>query len=190
VDSGIARGRGAANLEQYWKRRRHANRLRRSTTEQTTARAPGQQLGAWASDHIGLLIAAAAVVAVVGLVLLVLSFITQGMAQASGCSDGRIMLRHVFPSCLAPLVVQMAIAVPEAILIEPTLSFLGLGSQPPEPSWGNMLSAAQGYLYRLPWYALFPGLAVTTMVVGMNLVVDGLQDTLDPSRVSRRDPRV
>jgi peptide/nickel transport system permease protein len=107
-------------------------------------------------------------------------------AYASGCTDGRIMLRHVLPSCLAPLVVQMAIAVPEAILIEATLSFLGLGSQPPEPSWGNMLSAAQGYLYRSPWYALFPGLAITLVVVGMNFFADGLQDALDPGRVRAR----
>jgi peptide/nickel transport system permease protein len=104
-------------------------------------------------------------------------------AYATGCSDGRIMLRHVFPSCVAPLVVQMAIAVPDAILIEATLSFLGLGSQPPDASWGNMLSAAQGYLYRSPWYALFPGLAITVVVVGMNFFADGLQDALDPSRL-------
>ena len=107
-------------------------------------------------------------------------------AYATGCTDRRIMLRHVFPSCVAPLVVQMAIAVPEAILIEATLSFLGLGSQPPEPSWGNMLSAAQGYLYRSPWYALFPGLAITIVVVGMNFFADGLQDALDPSRLRTR----
>jgi peptide/nickel transport system permease protein len=103
-------------------------------------------------------------------------------AYATGCSDARIMWRHVLPSCLAPLVVQMAIAVPEAILVEATLSFLGLGSQPPDASWGNMLSAAQGYLYRSPWYALFPGLSITIVVVGMNFFADGLQDALDPSR--------
>lgn len=107
-------------------------------------------------------------------------------AYATGCTDQRIMLRHVLPSCLAPLVVQVAIAVPEAILIEATLSFLGLGSQPPEASWGNMLSAAQGYLYRSPSYALFPGLAITLVVVGMNFFADGLQDSLDPSRVRAR----
>ena len=110
-------------------------------------------------------------------------------AYATGCSDRRIMLQHVFPSCMAPLVVQMAIAVPDAILIEATLSFLGLGSQPPEPSWGNMLSAAQGYLYRSPWYALFPGLAITTVVVGMNFFADGLQDALDPSRTRAQSSR-
>jgi len=101
-------------------------------------------------------------------------------AHAVGCSASRIMVRHVFPNCLAALVVQMAIAVPEAILVEASLSFLGLGSQPPEPSWGNMLSAAQAYVYRSAWYALFPGLAITVAVIGMNFFADGLQDALDP----------
>jgi peptide/nickel transport system permease protein len=107
-------------------------------------------------------------------------------ARAIGCSDWRIMLGHIFPNCLAPLVVQMAIAAPEAILVEASLSFLGLGSQPPEPSWGNMLSAAQGYMYRAPSYALFPGLAITLVVVGMNNFADGLQDALDPQRTRGR----
>ncbi len=102
-------------------------------------------------------------------------------AHAVGCSDWRIMVQHVFPNCVGPLVVQMAIAVPEAILIEASLSFLGLGSQPPDPSWGNMLSAAQAYLYRSAWYALFPGLAITLAVVGTNFFADGLRDALDPS---------
>ncbi len=104
-------------------------------------------------------------------------------ADAIGCSPWRIMLRHVFPNCLGALVVQMAIAVPEAILVEATLSFLGLGSQPPDPSWGNMLAAAQAYVYRSAWYALFPGLAITIAVVGMNFFADGLQDAIDPRRV-------
>jgi peptide/nickel transport system permease protein len=104
-------------------------------------------------------------------------------AHAVGCSEWRIMLQHVFPNCVAPLVVQMAIAVPEAILIEASLSFLGLGSQPPEPSWGNMLGGAQAYLYRSAWYALFPGLAITIVVVGMSFFADGLQDALDPRRI-------
>jgi peptide/nickel transport system permease protein len=103
-------------------------------------------------------------------------------SQAMGCSDWRIMTRHVFPNCLAPLVVQMAIAAPEAILVEASLSFLGLGSQPPDPSWGNMLAAAQGFLYRSATYALFPGLAITLVVVGMNYFADGLQDAIDPRR--------
>ena len=104
-------------------------------------------------------------------------------ARALGCSDRRIMFSHVFPNCVAPLVVQMAIAAPEAILVEASLSFLGLGSQPPEPSWGNMLGGAQGYLYRSPSYALFPGLAITVIVVGMNYFADGLQDAIDPRRI-------
>jgi peptide/nickel transport system permease protein len=104
-------------------------------------------------------------------------------SRALGCSDARIMLGHVLPNCIAPLVVQMGIAVPEAILVEATLSFLGLGSQPPDPSWGNMLSAAQGYLARSPTYALFPGLAITLVVIGMNYFADALQDAIDPRRV-------
>jgi peptide/nickel transport system permease protein len=104
-------------------------------------------------------------------------------SRALGCSDRRIMLGHVFPNCVAPLVVQMGIAIPEAILVEATLSFLGLGSQPPDPSWGNMLSAAQGYLARSVSYALFPGLAITIVVVGMNYFADALQDAIDPRRV-------
>lgn len=103
-------------------------------------------------------------------------------ARALGCSDGRIMRLHVFPGCLAPLIVQMAIAAPDAILVEAALSFLGLGSKPPAPSWGNMLSAAQGYLGRSATYALFPGLAITLVVLGMNFFADGLQDALDPQR--------
>jgi peptide/nickel transport system permease protein len=109
-----------------------------------------------------------------------LEFVTA--ARAMGCSTRRIMLRHVLPHCLTPLVVQMAIAVPEAILIEASLSFLGLGTQPPAPSWGNMLSAAQGYLSRSLSYAIFPGLAITLVVIGMSFFADGLQDALDPRR--------
>lgn len=104
-------------------------------------------------------------------------------ARAVGCSDGRIMATHVLPGCLAPLIVQMAIAAPDAILIEAALSFLGLGSRPPASSWGNMLSAAQGYLGRSVTYALFPGLAITLVVLGMNFFADGLRDALDPQQV-------
>jgi peptide/nickel transport system permease protein len=107
-------------------------------------------------------------------------------SRAIGCSDRRVMFGHVFPNCVAPLVVQMAIAAPEAILVEASLSFLGLGSQPPDPSWGNMLGAAQAYLYRTPYYALFPGAAITLVVVGMNYFADGLQDAIDPTRIRGR----
>lgn len=104
-------------------------------------------------------------------------------ARAVGCSDARIMRAHVLPGCVAPLIVQMAIAAPDAILVEAALSFLGLGSRPPAPSWGNMLSAAQGYLGRSVTYALFPGLAITLVVLGMNFFADGLRDALDPQQV-------
>ncbi|MGA7669508.1 MAG: ABC transporter permease subunit [Nitrolancea sp.] len=73
-------------------------------------------------------------------------------------------------------------AVPEAILVEASLSFLGLGSQPPNASWGNMLSSAQGYLARSTTYAVFPGLAITIAVIRMNYFADGLQDAIDPRR--------
>jgi len=108
-------------------------------------------------------------------------------ARAIGCSDWQVMLTHVFPNCLAPLIVQMAIAAPDAILVEAALSFLGLGSQPPDPSWGNMLSSAQGYIYRSATYALFPGLAITLVVLGMNFFADGLQDAIDPRRIRGRE---
>ncbi len=107
-------------------------------------------------------------------------------ARATGCSSWYVMLVHVFPNCLAPLIVQMAIAAPDAILVEAALSFLGLGSQPPDASWGNMLSAAQGYLYRSATYALFPGIAITLVVLGMNFFADGLQDAIDPRRLAMK----
>lgn len=107
-------------------------------------------------------------------------------ARAIGGPDWRVMRAHVFPNCLATLIVQMAIAAPDAILVEAALSFLGLGSQPPDPSWGNMLSSAQGYIYRSASYALFPGLAITLVVLGLNFFADGLQDALDPRRIRGR----
>jgi peptide/nickel transport system permease protein len=79
--------------------------------------------------------------------------------------------------------VQMAIAAPEAIVVEASLSFLGLGSQPPDASWGTMLSDAQRTLSRSATYAIFPGLAITAVVIGLNSFADGLQDAIDPRRV-------
>lgn len=104
-------------------------------------------------------------------------------ARCIGCSSWRIMLRAILPNCAAPIMVQMAIAAPHAITVEASLSFLGLGSQPPNPSWGNMLAAAQGYLYRSPTYGIFPGLAITLLVIAMNYFADGLQDAIDPRRM-------
>jgi peptide/nickel transport system permease protein len=104
-------------------------------------------------------------------------------AQAVGASQTRIMFQTIFPNCLAPLMVQIAIAAPTAIVVEASLSYLGLGSQLPEPSWGNMIQEAQAYLYQAPTYGIFPGLAITLVVVGMNFLADGLQDAIDPRRV-------
>jgi peptide/nickel transport system permease protein len=103
-------------------------------------------------------------------------------ARSLGCSNLRIMLKTILPNCVAPLMVQMAVAAPAAITVEASLSYLGLGSQPPEPSWGNMLSSAQAYLYRAPTYGIFPGVAITLVVIGMNYFADGLQDAIDPRR--------
>ncbi|MCC7369376.1 MAG: ABC transporter permease [Chloroflexi bacterium] len=104
-------------------------------------------------------------------------------ARALGCSDWRVMSRHILPNCIAPLIVQMAIAAPEAILVEATLSFLGLGAPLPDPTWGNMLGSAQTYLARSWTYALMPGLAITATVIGLNYFADALQDALDPRRI-------
>src|SRR3990172_747045 len=82
-------------------------------------------------------------------------------ARAIGAPNARIMFRTILPNCLSLVVVQMAIAAPAAILVEASLSYLGLGSQPPTASWGNMLTAAQSYLYRSPTYGIFPGAALT-----------------------------
>jgi peptide/nickel transport system permease protein len=104
-------------------------------------------------------------------------------ARALGCSDWRLMTGHILPNCIAPLIVQMAIAAPDAILVEATLSFLGLGAPLPAPTWGNMLGSAQTYLARSWVYALAPGLAITLTVIGLNYFADALQDALDPRRI-------
>lgn len=104
-------------------------------------------------------------------------------ARALGCNDWRLMTGHILPNCIAPLIVQMAIAAPEAILVEATLSFLGLGAPLPAPTWGNMLGEAQTYITRSWTYALFPGLAITMTVLGLNYFADALQDALDPRRI-------
>lgn len=104
-------------------------------------------------------------------------------ARAMGATRARIMFKTIFPNCIAPVIVQMAIAAPASILVEASLSFLGLGSQPPQASWGNMLTAAQSYLYRSPTYGVFPGLAITFVVIGLNYFADGVQDAIDPRRL-------
>lgn len=101
-------------------------------------------------------------------------------ARALGAGSTRIMLRHVLPNIVAPLVVFTTFQLPSRILAEATLSFVGLGIQPPVPSWGNMLSQSRGYLLAQPWLVALPGLALTIVALGVNQLGDGLRDLLDP----------
>jgi peptide/nickel transport system permease protein len=112
------------------------------------------------------------------LALRVQEFVTA--AQALGAGDGAILWRHVLPNTVSPLIVQATISFPLAILAEAALSYLGLGTQPPHPSWGLMLRDAQNFLQLSPWYAIFPGAAIALAVLGFNLLGDGLRDLLDP----------
>jgi len=101
-------------------------------------------------------------------------------ARVLGSSPVRIVSRHVVPNLLAPVIVQTTFSFSTAILAEAALSFLGLGTPPPAPSWGTMLSASRRYLELAPWPAIFPGLAIMVVVLGFNLFGDGLRDVLDP----------
>jgi peptide/nickel transport system permease protein len=105
-------------------------------------------------------------------------------ARTLGARHGRIMLHHILPNVMAPLIVQISLSVAVAILAEATLSFLGLGVQPPEPSWGSMVSRGKDYLDMAPWLAFAPGGAILLAVMGFNFVGDAVRDALDP-RLSR-----
>jgi peptide/nickel transport system permease protein len=101
-------------------------------------------------------------------------------ARAIGNSDVSIALRHILPNIVAPLIVQATLAIAAAVIAEASLSFLGLGQQPPAPSWGSMLNTAKNYVENAPWMAVWPGLAIFLLVLSFNLVGDGLRDALDP----------
>lgn len=101
-------------------------------------------------------------------------------ARTSGASDARIIWRHILPNVTAPLIVQASIGVAFAILAEASLSFLGLGVQPPTPSWGGMLSIGKDYLQYAAWMALVPGAAIFLIVLAFNFLGDGIRDALDP----------
>jgi peptide/nickel transport system permease protein len=101
-------------------------------------------------------------------------------AVADGAGDGRIMFRYVLPGATSTLIVQATVGIPTAIIGEATLSFLGLGVQPPTPSWGVVLTAAQQFLDQAPWLAIWPGLMIALSTLGFNLLGDGLRDVLDP----------
>ena len=102
-------------------------------------------------------------------------------ARALGAPGWRIVLRHVLPNVTAPILVQATVSLSQAILLEAALSFLGLGTQPPTPSWGLMLSNARQYMLIDPWIAVLPGFAIALTVLGFNLLGDGLRDLLDPT---------
>jgi peptide/nickel transport system permease protein len=112
-----------------------------------------------------------------------LGVMEQGFIEASralGSSPTRMMLRHVLPNITGPLIVQTTLSLAFAILAEAALSFLGLGTQPPTPSWGLMLNEGRSFFNTAPWLAIFPGVAITLAVLGFNLLGDGLRDALDP----------
>ncbi len=103
-------------------------------------------------------------------------------ARALGNPHRRIVLRHILPNVVAPILVQASLAAAAAIIAEASLSFLGLGQQPPDPSWGSMLNTAKNFIPQAPWMAVWPGLAIFLLVLALNLFGDGLRDALDPRR--------
>ena len=104
-----------------------------------------------------------------------------GAARATGCSNLKILIRHVLPNIMAPTIILFTTRVPNAILVESGLSFLGFGIPPPAPSWGGMISGAgSAYMLRAPWMILFPGFALAAVVYGVNIFGDALRDLLDP----------
>ena len=101
-------------------------------------------------------------------------------ARAIGAGDLRVMARYLLPNIASAILVQATVSIPTAIVAEAVLSFLGLGVQPPDPSWGTMLNTAQQFLESAPWMAWWPGLAIFVLTLSFNLAGDGLRDTLDP----------
>ena len=101
-------------------------------------------------------------------------------ARALGNPHLRIALRHILPNIVAPLIVQATLAIAAAVIAEASLSFLGLGQQPPAPSWGSMLNTARNYVDQAPWMAIWPGVSIFLLVLSFNLLGDGLRDALDP----------
>jgi len=101
-------------------------------------------------------------------------------AKAGGASDVRIILRHVFPNCVAPIIVQATMGIAGAILSCAALSFMGLGIKPPTPEWGSMLSTGKAYITNQWYMAVYPGVAIMITILGLNLFGDGLRDALDP----------
>ncbi len=101
-------------------------------------------------------------------------------ARSMGASDIRILLWHILPNILSPIIVETSLSLAFAILAEASLSFFGLGTQPPDPSWGRMLSEGRNFFRQSAWMGVFPGLAIMFVVMGFNFLGDGLRDALDP----------
>jgi peptide/nickel transport system permease protein len=100
--------------------------------------------------------------------------------RAAGASDARIIFRHIIPNGIAPILVNASLALGGVIVLESALSFLGLGVQDPTPTWGNMLSSSQSYMFQHPWLPLIPGVLLVIVSIGFNFIGDGLRDALDP----------
>ena len=105
-------------------------------------------------------------------------------AKCIGATDARIMGVHVLPNAIAPLLIQISLAMAFSVLAESALSFLGLGTQPPQPSWGTMLNESRAYLRTAPGFGIFPGIALASLLLGLNFFADALRDALDPRRVN------
>lgn len=101
-------------------------------------------------------------------------------ARVAGAGNIRLMLKTILPNCLAPLIVQATLSFSSAVLDAAALGFLGMGAQPPSPEWGTMLAEAREFIMRAPWVVTFPGLAILTSVLAINLMGDGMRDALDP----------
>ena len=101
-------------------------------------------------------------------------------AKSMGAKDIKIMLKHILVNCMAPIIIQGTLSIGRAIINAAGLSFLGLGAQPPTPEWGAILSSGQNFLRGAPWVAIFPGIAIALLVLGFNLIGDGLRDAFDP----------
>ena len=101
-------------------------------------------------------------------------------ARAVGNSHWRVAVRHILPNVVPPLIVQATLAIAAAVIAEASLSFLGLGQQPPAPSWGSMLNTAKNYVEHAPWMAVWPGASIFVLVLSFNLLGDGMRDALDP----------
>lgn len=103
-------------------------------------------------------------------------------AKSLGASDWWVLVRHIVPNAISPILVLATLGMASAILVESALSYLGLGAQPPAPSWGAMLSSGRNFIYRAPWMTIVPGLAIVLVVLGFNLCGDALRDAMDPHK--------